>query len=59
MASDRAATDALYARVRGEVQGGLDYLLVKREDDPYKDLGRRLVYEAARGGAQQAPTFPL
>eukprot|EP00197_Chlamydomonas_leiostraca_P012444 CAMPEP_0202879844 /NCGR_PEP_ID=MMETSP1391-20130828/34179_1 /ASSEMBLY_ACC=CAM_ASM_000867 /TAXON_ID=1034604 /ORGANISM="Chlamydomonas leiostraca, Strain SAG 11-49" /LENGTH=171 /DNA_ID=CAMNT_0049562249 /DNA_START=62 /DNA_END=574 /DNA_ORIENTATION=- len=38
MAGDRAACDALYARVKGEVQGGLDYLLAARERDPYADL---------------------
>ncbi len=57
MAADRAACDALYRRVKGEVEWGLGYLLRKREQDPFKDLVPRLLYEASWGGKRQAPTF--
>lgn len=55
--TDKAAAAALYAHVKGEVEDGLAYLLKKREEDPYKDLGARLLYEASWGGNKQAPTF--
>ncbi|CAI5526765.1 unnamed protein product [Closterium sp. Naga37s-1] len=35
--TDKAAAAALYAHVKGEVEGGLQYLLRKRKEDPYND----------------------
>ncbi|CAI7807247.1 unnamed protein product [Closterium sp. NIES-53] len=55
--TDKAAAAALYAHVKGEVEGGLQYLLRKRKEDPYNDPVSRLVYEATWGGKRQAPTF--
>lgn len=55
---DRVRCEELYNEVKGQVRGGLDYLLSKRKEDPYEDFGKRVVYEATRMG-QQAPTFPL
>jgi pimeloyl-ACP methyl ester carboxylesterase len=55
---DRVRVEELYNEVKGQVQGGLDYLLSKRKEDPYEDFGKRVVYEATRMG-KQAPTFPL
>ena len=49
---------ALPDQVRGSVEGGIEYLLQKREADPYKDPLPRWLYEAASGG-KQAPTFRL
>jgi len=55
---DRVRCEELYNEVKGQVQGGLDYLLSKRKEDAYEDFGKRVVYEATRMG-KQAPTFPL
>jgi hypothetical protein len=55
---DRVRVEQLYNEVKGQVQGGLDYLLSRRKEDPYEDFGKRVVYEATRMG-KQAPTFPL
>jgi pimeloyl-ACP methyl ester carboxylesterase len=55
---DRIRCEELYNEVKGQVQGGLNYLLSKRKEDPYEDFGKRVVYEATRMG-KQAPTFPL
>ncbi|CAI6010292.1 unnamed protein product, partial [Closterium sp. NIES-65] len=55
--TDQQAAAALYAHVKGEVKAGIEYLLRKREEDPYADLGARLLYEATWGGERQAPTF--
>lgn len=59
MARDKAACDAVYGEVRGEVERLLGLLLRKREADPYKDLLPRLAYENSWGGGpgRQAPTF--
>lgn len=57
MAQDREASDLVYKHVKGEVEGGLGYLLRMREQDPYKDFVPRLLYELSRGGREQAPSF--
>lgn len=56
MASDRAACDAVYADVKGGVEGLMGYLLRRRLSDPYGEALPRLLYEATWQG-RQAPTF--
>uniref|UniRef100_A0A7S0SGW0 Phospholipid/glycerol acyltransferase domain-containing protein n=1 Tax=Mantoniella antarctica TaxID=81844 RepID=A0A7S0SGW0_9CHLO len=53
---DDVAVQAMYDDVRGEVEGGIDWLLRRRGEDPFGDTGFRTLYEAASGG-KQAPTF--
>jgi len=55
---DRARVEELYAEVKGSVEGGLEYLLRRRAEDPYENFQKRVFYEAASGG-RPAPTFPL
>lgn len=57
--SDREAVDQMYREIKGSVESGLEELLAKREVDPFKDFSKRALYEAVRGGREQAPTFPL
>jgi hypothetical protein len=57
LAADRQACQELYQHIRGEVEGGMGYLLRKRETDPYRDLLPRLLYEAGTGWQRQAPGF--
>ena len=45
-------------QVKGSVESGIEYLLQKREADPYRDPLPRWLYEAASGG-KPAPTFRL
>lgn len=54
--TDKEAAKQLYLNVKGEVAAGLDYLLAKREEDPYKDFGKRVAYELSWNW-KQAPTF--
>ena len=51
----------VYRRVRRSVEDGIQYLLDRREMDPYRDFTKRIVYEGARGfrRGQEAPTFEL
>ncbi|GIL71022.1 hypothetical protein Vretimale_4099 [Volvox reticuliferus] len=58
-AEDRDAVSQLYGQVQSEVERCLEYLIRKRDQDPYKDLLPRLLYEASWGGRRQAPTFTL
>lgn len=46
-----------HPQVKSDVEGGLGYLLRKREADPYRDLLPRLAYEASWNGERQAPSF--
>ena len=57
LAADRAACQALYGDVKAAVEGGLAYLLRKREADPYGDFWRRVTYEASWNFERQAPSF--
>jgi hypothetical protein len=54
-ADDPEVVKALYAEVKGEVEGGIRWLLERRADDPFAELVPRMLYEAATGGP--APTF--
>jgi hypothetical protein len=47
----------LYNDVKSELRRGLDDLLVARENDPYKDFGRRIAVEQLTG--KPAPTFSI
>ncbi|GBF99661.1 acyltransferase chloroplastic [Raphidocelis subcapitata] len=47
----------LYREVKGSVEGGLGYLLRRRETDPYGDIIPRAAYEATWGWERQAPSF--
>ncbi|KAG1656602.1 hypothetical protein FOA52_010304 [Chlamydomonas sp. UWO 241] len=58
---DRNAAAAAYADVRARLEGGIGYLLRKREQDPYKDFLPRYLYENPPLGkkeeSKQADTF--
>lgn len=53
---DREACEQIYRDVKKSVEDGIEYLLEKRNTDPYSDFGTRLAYESFRG---TAPTFPI
>jgi hypothetical protein len=57
LASDRAECERLYRGVKATVEGGLGYLLRRRETDPYGELLKRAAYEASWGWERQAPSF--
>lgn len=54
--SGKEEVQALYDEIRREVEGGIEYLLRKREEDPYKEAAWRLLFESAWQG-RRAPTF--
>lgn len=54
--SSKEAVQGLYGEIRQEVEGGIGYLLRKREEDPFRDAGWRLLFESTWGG-RRAPTF--
>lgn len=54
---NKAAADKVYREVKKDVQDCLQYLLKKREEDPYRAFFPRFMYESLLGSDWQAPTF--
>ena len=54
---DDAACAEAYGGVKHELETCVDYLLAKRETDPWRPLMPRLAIEAAANWTRQAPTF--
>lgn len=61
MAKDRQACEEVYAQIRGQVEGGLTYLLHMRGADPWGALVPRYLYEhpPLGGRPRRAPSFPV
>ncbi|KAG9457589.1 hypothetical protein H6P81_002097 [Aristolochia fimbriata] len=53
---DREAANDVYLQIKSEVEKALAYLLQKREEDPYRSLLQRSIYQAT-WGTNQVPTF--
>lgn len=56
---DKEKCDEIYSSVKSSVESGIQLLLQKREEDPYKDFSARVVYEASRGPENPAPFFSI
>ena len=56
-ARDKAACAALYSQVQRELEEALQYLLSKREADPYQEVLPRVAVEASWNWDRQVPTF--
>ena len=54
-AAEARLVDETYAACRAGVEDGIDWLLVRRSEDPFGDTPGRVIWEAASG--KQAPTF--
>ena len=56
-ARDKAACAALYSQVQRELEEALQYLLSKRDADPYQEVLPRVAVEASWNWDRQVPTF--
>ena len=56
-ATDKDACAALYSQVQRELEEALQYLLSKREVDPYQEVLPRVAVEASWNWDRQVPTF--
>ncbi|XP_029129251.1 acyltransferase-like protein At3g26840, chloroplastic isoform X2 [Cajanus cajan] len=56
---DRKKSHELYLQVKSEVERCIAYLKVKREKDPYRGIGPRLLYQATHGFESEVPTFEI
>ncbi|GJN05270.1 hypothetical protein PR202_ga22885 [Eleusine coracana subsp. coracana] len=55
--TDKQAANDLYLHVKSEVESMISYLLEKREEDNYRSLIPRMLFQAARGPNCEVPSF--
>ncbi|KAI3887266.1 hypothetical protein MKX03_023476 [Papaver bracteatum] len=56
---DKDNANAMYLKIKSEVEYLLSYLLEKREKDPYRGIVERTIYKAMKAPTIQVPTFEL
>lgn len=55
---DRENANELYLQIKSEVEQNIDYLIKKREEDPYRNLIDRKMYQTFYPSqTDQTPTF--
>ncbi|KAF1892001.1 hypothetical protein Lal_00036352, partial [Lupinus albus] len=55
---DKESAKKLYLNIKSQVKENIDYLLKKREEDPYRNLINRKIYETFNSSeTDQIPTF--
>lgn len=54
---DRGNAMELYLRVKSEVESSMEYLLKKREEDPYRNIVDRTLYKISSATINDVPTF--
>ncbi|XP_060218063.1 phytyl ester synthase 1, chloroplastic-like isoform X2 [Lycium barbarum] len=57
LVKDREKARELYLQVKSEVQNNMNYLLKKREEDPYRSVIDRTVHKAFSATFDDVPTF--
>jgi hypothetical protein len=54
---DRKSTNELYLHIKSEVEDIMSYLKRKREEDSYRSITQRALYQATWGISAEVPTF--
>ncbi|XP_052168933.1 phytyl ester synthase 1, chloroplastic isoform X2 [Oryza glaberrima] len=54
---DRKSANEVYLHIKSEVESLMSYLKRKREEDPYRSIAQRAVYQASWGASAEVPTF--
>ncbi|CAO2208169.1 unnamed protein product [Urochloa humidicola] len=54
---DRKSANKVYKHIKSEVENTIAYLKRKREEDPYRSIAQRALYQATWGVSAQVPTF--
>lgn len=54
---DRESANEVYLHIKTEVENAMSYLKRKREEDPYRSIAQRTLYQASWGVSAQVPTF--
>lgn len=53
---DRESANKLYLQIKSEIESMIAYLKRKREEDPYRNIFQRVIYQTS-WGVESAPTF--
>ncbi|KAL9331182.1 hypothetical protein ACSQ67_000792 [Phaseolus vulgaris] len=56
---DKEKSHEFYLQVKSEVESCIAYLKEKRESDPYRSIGPRLLYQVTHGFESEVPTFEI
>ncbi|KOM38357.1 hypothetical protein LR48_Vigan03g173900 [Vigna angularis] len=56
---DKEKAHEFYLQVKSEVERCIAYLKLKRESDPYRSIGPRLLYQVTHGFESEVPTFEI
>lgn len=56
---DKEKSQELYLHVKSEVERCIAYLRQKREEDPYRYMATRLLYQASHGFTSKVPSFDI
>lgn len=54
---DRKSASEVYLHIKSEVENIMSYLKKKREEDPYRSITQRALYQATWGVSAEVPTF--
>ncbi|KAJ0850426.1 hypothetical protein HanPSC8_Chr13g0580661 [Helianthus annuus] len=57
MLDDKNYLRELYMQIKCDVEKNIDYLLTKREDDPYRGIVERFMWLMNCGSLDQIPSF--
>ncbi|KAL6624490.1 hypothetical protein ACP70R_031811 [Stipagrostis hirtigluma subsp. patula] len=55
--TNKKIANEVYMNIKSEVENTISYLKRKREEDPYRSLAQRTLYQATWGSDIQIPTF--
>ncbi|MCL7024036.1 hypothetical protein MKW94_021561 [Papaver nudicaule] len=56
---DKDNANAMYMKIKSEVESLMSYLVKNREKDPYRGIIQRTIYKAIKTPIDQVPTFEL
>ncbi|KAL5219898.1 hypothetical protein ABZP36_024611 [Zizania latifolia] len=54
---DRKSANEVYLHIKSEVENAMSYLKRKRDEDPYRSIAQRALYNASWGISAEVPTF--
>ena len=57
MLKDREKARELYLQIKSEVERNIAFLIRKREEDPYRSIINRIVYQTSSASVHHIPTF--
>jgi len=54
---DRESANEVYLQIKSRIEGIFSYLKKKREEDPYRGIVQRTIYQTSWGSSSEVPSF--